>query len=111
MRFLMLVLTDPELSEPQETPLTIQEWVEEAYGSARAVEGDRLRPTTEARTIRRRRGEVIVSDGPFAEAYELIGGFDVLECETIDEAVELASRHPMAANGVIELHPAWPLDL
>jgi hypothetical protein len=55
MRFLMLVLTDPELSEPQETPLTIQEWVEEAYGSARAVEGDRLRPTAEASDGRERR--------------------------------------------------------
>lgn len=111
MRFLMLVLTDPALTEPDEAPVTIEQWVEESYGAGRAVEGDRLRPGGEAKTIRRRGGEVIVSDGPFAEAYELIGGFDVLECETIEEAVELASRHPMASGGVIQLHPAWPLDL
>lgn len=111
MRYLMLVLTDAELTEPEESPVTIEEWAGETYGTGRAVEGDRLRPAAEAKTIRRRRGDVIVSDGPFAEAYELIGGFDVLECESLDEAIELASRHPMAAGGVIQLHPAWPLDL
>lgn len=111
MRYLMLVLTDPQLETPEEAPVTIEDWVDEAYGSGRAVLGDRLRPTSEAKTIRRRRREVIVSDGPFAEAYELIGGFDVLECDTLEDAVELASRHPMATAGVIQLHPAWPLDL
>lgn len=111
MRFLMLVLTDPELTEPQESPHTIEEWVDDVYGSQRALEGDRLRPAADTRTVRRRKGQVIVSDGPFSEAYELIGGFDLLECETLEEAIEIASRHPMAANGVIQLHPAWPLDL
>ena len=111
MRFLMLVLTDPDLTEPEEGPITIETWVDETYGAGRAVEGDRLRPASEARTIRRRKGDVIVSDGPFAEAYELIGGFDVLECETLEEAVDIASRHPMASGGAIQLHPAWPLVL
>lgn len=111
MRFLMLVLTDPDLRDPEEGPVTIEDWVDETYGTGRAVEGDRLRPAAQARTVTRRNGEVIVSDGPFAEAYELIGGFDVLECETLEEAIEIASRHPMAAAGVIQLHPAWPLDL
>jgi len=111
MRYLMLVLTDPALENPEAGPVTIEDWVDETYGSGRAVIGDRLRPAAQAKTIRRRRGEVIVSDGPFAEAHELIGGFDVLECDTLDEAIELASRHPMAAGGVIQLHPAWPLDL
>lgn len=111
MRFLMLVMTDPTLTDAEEGPVTIEDWVEESYGSGRGVEGDRLRPAAEAKTVRRRRGEVIVSDGPFSEAYELIGGFDVLECESLDEAIELASRHPMASAGVIQLHPAWPLGL
>ncbi|MCR2812604.1 YciI family protein [Microbacterium sp. zg.Y1090] len=111
MRYLMLVLTDPDLDAPEEPPVSIEDWVDEAYGTDRAVLGDRLRPAAEAKTVRRRRNGVIVSDGPFAESYELLGGFDVLECETLDEAVELASRHPMATAGVIQLHPAWPLDL
>ncbi len=111
MRYLMLVLTDPALTEPDEGPVTIEQWVDEAYGTDRAVEGDRLRPSSDTKVVRRRRGEVIVSDGPFAEAYELLGGFDVLECGSLDEAIELASRHPMASAGVIQLHPAWPLEL
>ncbi len=111
MRYLMLVLTDPALADAEEGPVTIEDWVDEAYGSGRAVLGDRLRPAADAKTVRRRRGEVIVSDGPFAEAHELIGGFDVLECDSLEEAVELASRHPMATGGIIQLHPAWPLDL
>ncbi|CAN7386559.1 YciI family protein [Microbacterium sp. LjRoot45] len=111
MRYLMLVLTDPALTDPDAPPITIEEWAAETYDTGRAVEGDRLRPAAEAKVVRRRRGEVIVSDGPFAEAYELIGGFDVLECGSLDEAIEIASRHPMASGGVIQLHPAWPLDL
>ncbi len=110
MRYLMLVLTDPDLDAPEEPPVSIEDWVEEAYGTRRAVEGDRLRPAAEVKTVRRRRNSVIVSDGPLSGAYGLIGGFDVLECASLDEAIELASRHPMATAGVIQLHPAWPLD-
>ena len=111
MRYLMLVLSDPTLTEADEAPLTIEQWVDEAYGSGRASVGDRLLPAASEKTIRRRRGEVIVSDGPFSETHELIGGFDVLECDSLDEAVALASRHPMATAGTIVLRPAWPLDL
>ena len=113
MKYLMLVLTDPTLEESAEAeaPIPIEQWVEEAYGSGRAIEGDRLRPPSDVKTIRRRRRELIVSDGPFTEAYELIAGFDILETETLEEAIELASRHPMATGGTIHLQPAWPLDL
>ena len=52
-----------------------------------------------------------MTDGPFIESHEWIAGFDILECDSLDEAIEVASRHPMAAGGVIELRPAWPLDL
>lgn len=111
MRYLMLVLTDPALVDTEEPPATIEQWVDEAYGTGRAVEGDRLRPASEEKIVRRRGGRVLVSDGPFSESHELIGGFDVLECATLDEAIELAARHPMATAGTIVLRPAWPLDL
>ncbi len=61
--------------------------------------------------MRRRGGKVIVTDGPFAETHEWIAGFDILECENLEEAIEIASRHPMSTSGIIELRPAWPLDL
>jgi hypothetical protein len=51
----------------------------------------------------------IVTDGPFAETKEQIAGFDVLECADLDEAIEVASSHPMARLGILEVRPFWPL--
>jgi len=111
MKYLMLVVVDPDLEPKEDPPLTIEAWVDETYGSGRATDGDRLRPPAEAKTVRRRGGRVIVTDGPFAETHEWIAGFDILECENLEEAIEVASRHPMSTSGIIELRPAWPLDL
>lgn len=111
MKFLMLVLSDPARSSDEEPPVPIEQWVEEAYGSGKATDGDRLRPSAEARTIRRRDGEVRVTDGPVTPAHVEIAGFDILECADMEEAITLAGRHPMATAGIIELRPAWPLDL
>jgi hypothetical protein len=55
-------------------------------------------------------GQGLVTDGPFAESRDWIAGFDILDCADLDEAIELASRHPMAATGRLELRPFWPLD-
>jgi len=110
MKFLMLVVADPDLTGEEEPPITIEAWVEETYGQGKATEGDRLRPPADAKTVRRRNGKVTVTDGPFAETHEWIAGFDLLECESVEEAIEIAARHPMATSGIIELRPAWPLD-
>jgi len=48
-----------------------------------------------------------VTDGPFVETKEAVGGFDLIEAEDMDEAVEIASRHPVAAIGSIEVRPLW----
>ena len=111
MKYLMLVVADPSLDGKEEPPISIEEWVDQTYGSGKATVGDRLRPPADAKTIRRRNGSVSVTDGPFAETHEWIAGFDLLECDTLEEAVEIASRHPMATSGIIEVRPAWPLDL
>ena len=111
MKYLMLVVVDPDLEHKEDPPLTIEEWVDETYGSGRATDGDRLRLPAEAKTVRRRGGKVIVTDGPFAETHEWIAGFDILDCENLEQAIEIASRHPMSTLGIIELRAAWPLDL
>ncbi|MFI7708724.1 YciI family protein [Nonomuraea sp. NPDC049480] len=69
--------------------------------------GERLRSSGDATSVRTRNGEVLVSDGPFVETKEQIGGFALIECADLDEAVEAASRHPFAAHGVIEIRPVW----
>lgn len=111
MRYLMLVVADPELDSTEEPVLTIEEWVAETVDSGVNLDGDRLEPAEKAKTVRRRGGRLHVSDGPFAETREVIAGFDILECRDMDHAIEVASRHPMATHGTIELRAVWPLDL
>jgi len=55
--------------------------------------------------VRVRNGQVLIADGPFAETKELIVGFDLLECADLDEAIEVASSHPMSRIGRIEIRP------
>lgn len=69
--------------------------------------GERLRPSGDATTVRTRDGRVLVSDGPFAETKEQIAGLALLECRDLDEAIEVASGHPVARLGVIEARPVW----
>ena len=63
-----------------------------------------------AKTVRMRGGKVLVTDGPFAETREWICRFDILECADLDEAIEIASQHPMARFGRLELRPFWDDD-
>jgi hypothetical protein len=79
-------------------------WVRETEArGVRLLTGARLDLGAAARTVRDRRGELLVTDGPFAETKEQVGGFEVIECADLDEAVEVASRHPSARTGRIEV--------
>jgi hypothetical protein len=75
-------------------------------------DGMGLRSPAEARTVRVREGdEVSITDGPFAETKELIGGLTVIECADLEEAVKIAGAHPSARYGAIEVRPIWdPTD-
>ena len=67
--------------------------------------GAELEPATTATTVRVRNGETMVTDGPFAETKETLGGYYVLECGSLDEAVELAAKIPGAQYGSVEVRP------
>jgi hypothetical protein len=69
------------------------------------VEGLELSDPADARVIRVRDGEAIVSDGPFAETKEILGGYFLAECRDLDQAIELAERVPVAAKGSVEIRP------
>jgi hypothetical protein len=69
------------------------------------VDGAELAPTTSATSVRVRDGQTAVTDGPYAEAKEALGGYYLLECGSIDEAVDWAARIPGAAHGAIEVRP------
>ena len=72
---------------------------------------DGLHPSMRGKRVHFAGKNRTVIDGPFAETHEWIAGFDILDCADLDEAIELASRHPMATSGIIDIRPAWPLDL
>jgi hypothetical protein len=69
--------------------------------------GPRLAPSDTATTVKVREGERLVTDGPFIEAREQIGGIFTLDCKDLDEALDWAARCPAASYGVIEVRPVW----
>ena len=71
--------------------------------------GARLRPTTDATTVRVRDGQTLTADGPFAETKEQLGGFFLVEASDLDEALEIAAKIPSARYGSIEVRPIWPM--
>jgi hypothetical protein len=110
MRYMMFVATDPEPDPGTEAPEAISTWFTEVNGRGKYVTGDRLRPVDDATTVRVRAGELLVTDGPYTESREWIAGFDILDCDDLDEAIEIAAKHPMARFGRIELRPFWPIE-
>jgi len=74
------------------------------------VAGEALQPTNTATTVRVRDGKALLTDGPFAETKEQLGGFYLLECDSLDEAIEKAKNIPSAAFGCIEVRPIMVFD-
>ena len=115
MRYLLLIAND-ESNMAAVSPEEGQAMMA-AYGqfgdemTARGVlrDGNRLRPTSDATNVQVRNGEVLAADGPFAETKEQIGGYYVIECQDLDEAIEVASKIPDAAHGTVEVRPIWEM--
>jgi hypothetical protein len=102
MKYLLLVCGDESADL---NPAPVEPWVEEMDGRGIRLEGDRLRPVSDA-TLVSQSGR-LVTDGPFAETKDQIAGYDLIECADLDEAIEVAAKHPMAAVGAIEVRPVW----
>jgi hypothetical protein len=113
MRYLLMICTDETgVADPAEESAMMADY--EAFGGEMGQRGvlqggERLRPTTDATTVQVRNGEVLTSDGPFAETKEQIGGYFVVDCKDLDEAIEVASKIPNARNGTIEVRPIWEM--
>lgn len=113
MRYQLLICTDENaelaLSPDEETAMMAEYavFVEEMGKQGILQGGERLRPTTDATTVRVRDGEVLTTDGPFAETKEQIGGYFIVDCKDLDEAVEVAGKIPGARHGSIEVRPIW----
>ncbi len=111
MKYMMLVCRDEsvELSPEERAQIgpATEAWVEEMDRRGIRLEGSALRLVSDATTVSVRAGEVLIADGPFAETKEQIAGYDILECADLDEAIEVAAKHPVARFGKIEVRPFW----
>ena len=80
-------------------------WKQDVEARGLQILGNALEGPETARTITARGGETLISDGPFAETKEFMVGYDMLDCKNLDEAIEVASKHPLARRGALELRP------
>lgn len=111
MKYMLFICVEDsvELTDEERASMgpDTEAWVAEMDGRGVRLQGQQLAPVIDATTVRVRGGEVLVADGPFAETKEQIAGFDILDCADLDEAVEVASKHPVARIGMIEVRPFW----
>ena len=92
-------------AERQEIYLEYRKLREELISSGQFVTGSQLQPVTTATTVRVRDGKELVTDGPFAETHEALGGYFLIEAKDLDEATSIAARIPSARTGSIEVRP------
>ncbi len=111
MKYMMLVCSSdsaevmPENGKGMATGTAV--WAAEMDERRIRLDGNRLRPAEDATTVRVRNGEIKVADGPHITAGERIAAYDIIECADLDEAIEVASKHPMAYFGAIDIRPFW----
>jgi hypothetical protein len=112
MRYMLLICSDK--TAPPMTPAEGQAMVQAhvRFGDAlraagKMVLGDRLRPDSDGARVRLKGGQAQVTDGPFTETKEALGGYYLIECDTKDEAVEWAKKLAMREGAYVEVRPIW----
>ncbi len=111
MKYMMLIYTpevDRSAASPEEQKAEMDRWFAYSDDLAKAgvmVAGDALHPVATATCVRHRDGKDLVTDGPFAETKEILGGYYLLEVPSLDEAIDWAKRCPAAPYGTLELRP------
>ena len=105
-KYLLLITTDttvPASEEDRADAPDVEAWWQSIVDSGRYVTGDPLQPAAQAVTVRVRSGKLHRTDGPFAEASEVVVGLDVVEADSLEDAVQLAAGHPMAWSNAVEV--------
>ena len=115
MRYLLLIGSNdkhapaPTPAQSQATLQAFMQFTEEIHKAGKAVASERLRPEDQATRVRVKAGHRQVTDGPFAETKEGLGGFYLIECASKDEALEWAKKVPIGENGFVDVRPIWQM--
>lgn len=116
MQYLLLIYTDASLLEalPEgEADRMMRHCfagADEMKAQGQLLQSQQLEAPEQARSVRIRDGRLSVSDGPFAETREMLGGFNLIEADSLEQAVEIASRFPWASAGCVEVRPIRDMD-
>lgn len=106
MQYLAMIYVDEkEYADYTKMSPEFAEYVQQLTDAGVRQGGGRLLPSSTATTVRVRDDEELITDGPFAEAREQLGGYLLFECADLDEALKWAARCPAAKNGTIEIRP------
>lgn len=113
MKYMLLMYANEsvDLNTPEEQEAVSQKvWfdlMKEMKDAGVLRDNNGLAPTATATTVRVREGKTLITDGPFAETHEQLGGFFLLECNDLDQALRWAAKIPHATYGSVEVRPLW----
>jgi len=108
MKYMLLIYHDEQAlseAERQQCYAESTELAKEIHSSGQYLAANPLHPTSMATSVRVRNGKRLVTDGPFAETREQLGGYFLIEANNLDEAIGIAVRIPMARKGTVEVRP------
>jgi hypothetical protein len=112
MKYLLLMYANASEAPntPEELGAIAEEWnayMADAKAAGVLLSNGGLDPAGTPTTMRIRNGQTLITDGPFAETYEQVGGYSLLECKDLDEAIRWAEKIPTAKYGSVEICPLW----
>lgn len=117
MRFMLLIYNDPTLlgsvPAPEADSMMRQclDHADELRHKGKLLESQMLEPAETAKAVRIRNGRPAVMDGPFSEAKEVLGGFNLIEADSIEEATQIALQFPWARTGCVEVRPVRDIEV
>jgi hypothetical protein len=114
MRFMLLINSDKSAPPPQKAEMEAilqghERFGAELHAAGKMVHAERLRPDEDASRLRFKGGQRQVTDGPFTETKEVLGGFYLIECNDMKEAIEWAKKIPLREGGTVDVRPVWPM--
>ena len=113
MKYMLLIYADERaLSEPERAACYAEstELANDLHRSGQFLAASPLQATAQAASVRVRDGKPVVTDGPFAETKEQLGGYFLVDAETRDQAIAIAARIPMARKGTVEVRPVVEIN-
>jgi hypothetical protein len=114
MKYMLLIYFEEKAglseSERQDCYKESMQLAQQLHSNGQYVAANPLQPTSMATSVRVREGKRLVTDGPFAETHEQLGGYFLIDAKNLDEAIAVAAKIPMARKGTVEVRPVIELS-